>query len=204
MKLYYHPFSNFARKVRMVLIEKGITVEPVVVDLLKGAQKSPEYLAKNPLGKVPTLEVDGNYLCESTVINEYLEETHPEPRLLPKDPIARARARLIDEIHDAYLVPAMGPAFLEHFKPEDKRVVETIRKGRESGRKYLEILDGMLKGREYFCGEFSLADIAVAPTIQFVDMMFADELEPHANLRAWYARVSQRPSFQKTTPGTPM
>ncbi|MBZ0253865.1 MAG: glutathione S-transferase family protein [Candidatus Methylomirabilis sp.] len=201
MKLYYHPMSNFSRKVRMVLEEKGIDCEKEVVDLMSRRNRTPEYLQINPMGKVPVLEVNGACIFESTVINEYLEEVHPNPPLFPKDPLQRAKARLVDEVHDTYLMAAMGPGFLENFKPEEKRNPETLAKAREKGLAVLKVLDGWLAGKTYFCGDFSVADISLAPTINFVEMMFPDLLAQLPNLTAWYGRVKERPSFQKTMPG---
>jgi len=201
MKLYYHPFSNFSRKVRMVMIEKGVEPELQVIDLMSRENRSPEYLAINPMGKVPALVDDGLTLYESTVINEYLEETHPEPALFPKDARERARARLVDAVHDESLLPAMGPAFRETFKPEDSRDAEKIAKCREKGRPILKALSNLLGDRDYFCGDFSIADIALAPTAHFYEMMYAEDLAAFPNLVAWFERVKARPSFRQTVPG---
>ena len=85
LKLHYHPFSTYSRRVRIALIEKGIGAELVEVDMARGAHRQPEYQKLNPYGRVPTLEEDGFVLYESTAILEYLEATHPSPPLVPAD-----------------------------------------------------------------------------------------------------------------------
>jgi glutathione S-transferase len=105
MKLYHAPISTCSQKVRLVLAEKGLDYDSEFVDLQKGEQFAPAYLAKNPSGVVPTLEDGGKLLVESTLINEYLEDAYPVPRLAPEDPAARHAMRLwtkkIDELHPA-------------------------------------------------------------------------------------------------------
>ena len=90
LKLYYHPYSTFSQRVRIALLEKQIPAEQVEVDLFSRAQFSPEYLSKNPYGRVPAIEEDGLVLYESTAILEYLEATRPAPPLLPTDVRSRA------------------------------------------------------------------------------------------------------------------
>ena len=103
MKLYHAPISTCSQKVRLVLAEKGLDYESEFIDLQKGGQFAPEYLAKNPAGVVPTLEDGGRVLVESTLINEYLEDAYPEPALAPAEPASRHAMRLwckkIDELH---------------------------------------------------------------------------------------------------------
>src|SRR5262249_36028637 len=95
LKLYDFPMSPRARKVRIVLAEKGLQYEKVTVDITKEEQKKPEFLAVNPYGKVPALQDDDLAIYESTIIMEYLNEKYPNPSLLPTDPGQRARARVL-------------------------------------------------------------------------------------------------------------
>lgn len=90
--------SGTAYRTRIALNLKGINYEQQGVDLRTGAQKSPAYLALNPQGLVPALEVDGLILTQSPAILEWLEEAHPRPALLPADPAARARVRAMAAI----------------------------------------------------------------------------------------------------------
>jgi len=94
MKLHGYFRSATSYRVRIALNLKGLTVEHLPRHLRKGEQRAPDYLALNPQGLVPTLEDDGGaVLTQSLAIIEWLEETHPEPPLLPKDPLRRARIR---------------------------------------------------------------------------------------------------------------
>jgi len=92
--LYDSPGSPCARRVRIVLLEKGLTWTTRLVDLTKMEQKRPEYLALNPNGVVPTLLHGERVIYESNVITEYLDDVFPEPRLYPAEPWARAQAKM--------------------------------------------------------------------------------------------------------------
>jgi len=91
IKLYDFPRCPFCRKVRITLLEKEIEYQNIFVDLNKKEQKKPEFLKLNPIGKVPVLVDGDNIIYESSVINEYIEETFPEPPLLPYDSFKKAR-----------------------------------------------------------------------------------------------------------------
>ena len=93
MKLYGYFRSSAAFRVRIALNLKGLAYEQASIHLRKNEQQQDDYLALNPQGLVPTLDDDGALLTQSLAIIEYLDETHPEPPLLPRDPLARARVR---------------------------------------------------------------------------------------------------------------
>ena len=94
MKLHGYFRSSAAYRVRIALNLKGLSSEHLPHHLRKGEQCAPAYLALNPQGLVPTLESDtGAILTQSLAIIEWLDETHPEPPLLPKDPLRRAKVR---------------------------------------------------------------------------------------------------------------
>jgi glutathione S-transferase len=103
VKLYHAAISTCSQKVRLVLAEKGLGYESELLDLQRGDQFAPEYLARNPAGVVPTLEDRGGVYVESTLINEYLDDAYPDVPLRPLAPGLRHRMRLwckrIDELH---------------------------------------------------------------------------------------------------------
>src|SRR5713226_10679990 len=122
MKLYNMNLSNFASRCRILIYEKGAPVD--IVPIPGGDLKSPEYLKIYPLGKTPSLEVSGQIIGESEVINEYLEEKFPEKPLLPKDPETRARSRWVSRFHDLYLEPPLRALFPQvAAKEKDQKLI---------------------------------------------------------------------------------
>src|SRR3546814_4245459 len=89
------PFSTYARRVLITLLEKGLQHEAVLIDMAARQHRGTEYLALNPYGRVPTLEEDGLVLYESSAIMQYLEATHPQPALTPPD----AKGRALVDMH---------------------------------------------------------------------------------------------------------
>jgi glutathione S-transferase len=198
MKLYNMNLSNFATKCRIAIYDKGINVELAPVP--GGDSHSPEYLKINPFGKVPALDADGVTIVESEVINEYLEEKFPTPPLLPKSPEARAHVRIVTRFHDLYLEPPIRALFPQmNPKTRDNDVVNEKLTDINSR---LDQLEKMLPDSGFACGDFSLADCALAPTMFFaVNLlgMFGAKppLEGRAKLAKWWTHVQTRPSVKK-------
>jgi len=197
MKLYTVPLSNFGNKSVIVLYEKNADVEIVPPP---GELQSAAYLAINPLGKIPALEVDGTVIPESEVINEYLEDKFPSPSLLPKDPESRARVRGFTRHHDLYLDPPMRALFFQMDpKTRDAEVVKQSLTGLEKALDYLE----SRLGSPWAAGDsFTLADCALAPSIWYVGRIApafgaGDPLAKRPKLKAWFERVQQRPSVKR-------
>jgi glutathione S-transferase len=125
MKLYWHPFSVFPRRIRIALREKGIAYEEVVVDLPGGALRGAEFRRLNPFGQVPVLEDGDLVISESIAILEYLEERHPAPPLLPADAASRAAVRQLMLWSGDYLAPeweAWVAPWFSDVKPDDPAV----------------------------------------------------------------------------------
>lgn len=112
--LYHYWRSSSSWRVRWALIEKGIPFVPAAVDLLAGEQKQPAHLARNPLGMVPVLAIDGLLLTESVAILEYLEETRPSLALAPADPAGRALMRQLTQIIVADTQPLQNLSVLQN------------------------------------------------------------------------------------------
>jgi glutathione S-transferase len=104
---HYEPYAN-SMKVMMCIREKGVAFTPHYVDLLKFEQHVPEFLALNPNGQVPILVHDGRVVTESTMINEYLDDTFPDPPLRPAEPYERARMRVFSKFVDDVLMPSVS------------------------------------------------------------------------------------------------
>lgn len=111
--LYAFWRSSASWRVRWALAHKGVPFELVAVDLGAGAQRQPEHLARNPMGRVPALVLDGHTLAESVAIFEYLEETRPEPPLYPRDPYRRARVRQVVETVNSAIQPFQNTVAFE-------------------------------------------------------------------------------------------
>jgi glutathione S-transferase len=109
MKLYGAIASPYVARVVMYAKIKGVDLP--LAEAIGGNIKSPEYLKLNPIGKMPTLDVNGQGIGESTIICDYLEDVYPQKPGLPKDPLDRARSRLIARIVDLYIANAVSPLF---------------------------------------------------------------------------------------------
>jgi glutathione S-transferase len=196
IKLYTFPPSTNSRKVRIVLLEKGMEFERVNVDLTKREQKNPEYLKIHPFGQVPALDDEGFVLYDSTVINEYLEDEYPYPSLMPSDSEGRARARLLEDFRDSHFNPYCVHIIYEMRKPEGERDAQRIDNAKAQIAACFDRIENELQGKEYLVGTFSLADIAFMANFDFLDR-FAISVDPskHRNTAAWIARLKARPSY---------
>jgi glutathione S-transferase len=178
--LYDAPRCPFCARVRIVLAEKSIPHETVVVDL----DDRPAWMIElnPPLGKVPVLDDDGWMLPESAVVCEYLDERYPTPPLLPADPGERAAARLLV------------------FRFRDlERPYYALRRGEEGAASALgdalASLDGLLGAMPYLTGrEFGLADIAYLPWVIRARDTLGVDLGPTPAVASWLERACERPS----------
>jgi glutathione S-transferase len=197
LTLYDYPDCPFCQKVRVVLAEKDLEYEKIFVDLRKQEQKSPDFLRLNPYGKVPVLIDEDEVMYESTVINEYLDDEYPLPRLMPEDSGGRARVRLLEDYCDNSFIPATTTLLAQLRKTEAERDTQRVEQAREDLRRGLYFLSDRLGGQEYLVGkEFSLADAAFAPRIMVIGRLGV-ELEPAlSNVQAWIERIRARPSVR--------
>jgi len=196
MKLYTFPTSTNSRKVRIVLIEKGLEFERINVDLAKKEQKKPEYLKINPFGQVPALDDDGFIVYDSTIINEYLEDEYPHPPLMPEDSDGRARARMMEDFRDSHFHPPFMEIIHEIlYKPEAERDTALIDRAKQRIMNCFDRLEEELEGKEYLVGTFSLADIAFMPNADLLGRLGVQVDPKYKNMPAWFARLRARPSF---------
>jgi len=199
LRLYYSPLSTFSQRVRIALLEKGTPAELVEVDLPGRAQFQPEYLAKNPYGRVPAIDEDGWGLYESTAILEYLEATRPSPPLVPADARGRARVAMHMKLCDLELAgPARTILVPKRFLPRERWILEPMEKARGKIEKHLAILEPEIQGREFLAGDrFTLADVCYAPFLQFLPIL---DVTPGPAVQSWAARLVERPSVRETRP----
>lgn len=201
--LYSGPLSLFARKVEIALREKGLAFERVMVPFNQTTgydPKHPEVLAMNPKGQVPVLSDCGLVLYDSTVINEYLDEAYPEPRLMPDTPVERARCRLDELYADEIMLQALKPLMHRTSPPSpdrDRRIVLEADAliAEEALARHYEVLEQKLAGRDFFGGRLSTADIALFMSVLFSLRLGGPPLDGYPALSAWFARLRQRPAF---------
>jgi len=203
MKIYdYKGFPNPAR-IRIALAEKGLLdqVEFVHVDVPGGEHKRPAFLAKNPSGAVPVLELDdGTLISECTAITEYLDGKDGAPVLTGRTPKERAVVHMMQRRIEAGLLDAAA-AYFHHATPGLGPDIETYQ-NREWGEKQREravatmrALDGELATRPYMAGEaFTMADISAMAGLAYADFAKVETPAECVNLAAWRARVNARPS----------
>lgn len=181
VRLIDAPRCPYCARVRIVLDEKGVSYEAVVVDL---ADRPAWLFELNPVGKVPVLESADWALPESAVINEYLEERYPEPPLLPVDPVERAAARLLIFRHDDFTDPYYA---LRRKEPG----AEVAFAGE------LAALDACLVVAPYLSGaEFGLADVSYLPWVIRARDLLGVSLDPYPSLAGWLARLAERRSVR--------
>jgi glutathione S-transferase len=203
--LYVGPLSVYSRKVEIALREKGLLYAQELVPFTQaqGYQpKHPAVVAANPVQRVPVM-VDGDLaLFDSTVILEYLEDAYPHPPLYPQGAKARAKCRLVElEADEILFAPVRN--LLYRTEPPLADAAKQAAREEEGRRADAEIdrqfagLDARLETRDYFCGDFSAADIGMFMTVLFTQRLKGPRVSGHPRLAAWYARMLNRPSCAK-------
>jgi glutathione S-transferase len=192
--LYEHPVSPYAQKVKIALAEKGVPFETRLPDLLGG--EDPAFAAANPRREVPAL-VDGDVaVFDSTVILEYIEDRWPTPPLLPREPAARARARMIEELCDTYYEAANWAVFeIRFFKRAEGPLADRLlARAADDVHGANAWLERQLGAAPWFDGErFGWGDIAVLPAVHAASWMGTPPA-PGSRLASWFDRARERPS----------
>ena len=201
LKLYVFPIAPNPTRVRLYLAEKCAggsrpEVEQIEVNLLRGEQKTPTHLARNPAGRLPVLELDdGSHLTESLAIIEYLEERFPEPPLIGSTPEERARVRELERIAEIWLMHPIaravhGPRSPLGLPPEPEVAAHAL----ASLPAGLGRLDAVLAdGRPFLAGTRpSIADCTLAAALQFARFGGLALPGPYPRIEAWDARYRAR------------
>lgn len=201
MKLYdFKPAPN-PRRVRMFLAEKGVSIPTEQVVLLKGEQRSPQFLAKNPFGRVPLLELDdGTYLSESHAICRYIEELHPAPPLFGSNAKERALIEMAQRSAEFELLFPIANVFRHGTGVgkalEPNQNVAWAEACRTRALNAMQIFDDILGTRPFAGGDaYSVADITALCAIDFgVNTRAVASPDDLKNLKRWREMVSARPS----------
>jgi glutathione S-transferase len=202
MKLYTYSGAPNPRRVHIYLAEKGIDIPFEQVDIMKRANRTPEFKSRvNAMGGIPVLELDdGSHIAESIAICRYFENENPEPPLFGTDSADKARVEMWTRRIELNFMMPVGMVWV-HGSPLTKGVMkkqipEMAEQNREVVEGYFKFLDRHLESHEYLAGDrYSIADIVALCTIDFAAKL--NEL-PHSpeqtHLDRWHKAVSGRPS----------
>jgi glutathione S-transferase len=190
--LYDYLDSGNGYKIRLLLALLEQPYRWVELDILRGATRTPEFLVKNPNGRIPTLELDdGTFIAESDAILWYLAEGSA---FLPEDRLGRAQVlqwMFFEQYsHEPYIAT---PRFIVRHLPADSPRRAELPKRLEQGRAALAVMESHLKGRRYFDGErYTIADMALYAYTHVAHQAQLD-LAPYVNVGNWMARVAGQP-----------
>lgn len=194
MKLYAHPFSSYSQKALIALYENAI---PFEYRSLQDEQANAELASLWPLKRFPVLVDQGRTILEATTIIEHLDVHHAgRVRFIPAGD-AGIEVRMLDRVFDNYVMTPMQKIVLNQLRPEADRDPYGVTEARGLLERIYAWLDERLEGRAWAAGHaFTLADCAAAPSLFYAD--WAHEIpRPHANLRAYRARLLTRPSIAR-------
>ena len=199
MKLYDSAMAPNPRRVRIFLAEKGITVPVEQVDIGKATNRQPPFLAKNPLGGVPVLELDdGTCISESVAICRYLEGLKPEPALMGVDVKDRAVVEMWQRRMELEIFQPIANVFVhthEWFKGRRPQIPEFGEACRTHALARMKWLDEVLATRPYVAGErYTVADITALVGIDWGRVTKTRVPPECTHVLAWHERVSARPS----------
>lgn len=198
-RLFHMPLSPFCRKVRLTLAEKKIEVELIEE---RYWEQSPEFIRRNPAGKVPVMKLDGKTMSDSQAICEYLEEAYPTPPLMPRTPDERYEVRRLiawfDDkfhaevttklLHERVHKKVMGLGY-----PDSKNV----KSGSQKIKYHLDYMGWLLDQRRWLAGDaMTLADFAAAAHLSCLDYISDVDWNRSAVVKDWYAKIKSRPSFR--------
>ncbi len=198
-KLYHVPLSPFCRKVRLCLAEKRIEVELIEE---RYWEQQPDFLRRNPAGKVPILRFEDRVMSESTPICEYIEERFPEPPLMPKSADARFEVRrLVAWFDDKFHSEVTSKLVYERV---NKKVMKqgfpdstNVKAGAKAIKFHLDYMTWLLDRRRWLAGDaMSLADFAAAAHLSALDYISDVDWNRSEVVKDWYAKIKSRPAFR--------
>ena len=197
--LYHVPLSPFCRKVRLSLAEKKIECELIEE---RYWEQDPDFIRRNPAGKVPVLKIDGMVMSESAAICEYLEEAYPDVPLMPKDPVGRYEVRRLvgwfddkfhHEVTSKLVYERVNKKVMKQGYPDSKNV----KSGAQKIKYHLDYLAWLLDQRRWLAGDvMTLADFAAAAHLSSLDYISDVDWNRSQTVKDWYAKIKSRPAFR--------
>lgn len=198
-RLFHVPLSPFCRKVRLSLAEKKIEVDLVEE---RYWEQDPDFMRRNPAGKVPVLRLDGIMMSESAAICEFIEETRPEPSLLPSDPEQRLEVRRLvswfddkfhHEVTSKLLYERVNKKMMKSGYPDSKNV----KAGARAIKFHLGYMTWLLDHRRWLAGDaMTLADFAAAAHLSSLDYISDVDWNSCPEVKDWYVKIKSRPAFR--------
>jgi glutathione S-transferase len=198
-RLFHVPLSPYCRKVRLSLAEKRIECELVEE---RYWEADADFLRRNPAGKVPVLKIDGKTLSESAAICEYLEESYPEPSLMPKGVDERYEVRRLvgwfddkfhHEVTSKLVYERINKKLMKAGYPDSKN----IKSGAKRIKYHLDYMAWLLDHRRWLAGDvMTLADFAAAAHLSCLDYISDVDWNRSEIVKDWYAKIKSRPAFR--------
>ena len=198
-RLYHVPLSPFCRKVRLSLAEKRIEVELVEE---RYWEKEADFLRRNPAAKVPVIRLDGKLMAESAAICEYLEETRPEPSLMPSDPDGRYEVRRLvnwfdDKFHNEVTSKLLYERVNKKVTGQGYPDSSNVKAGARAIKYHLDYMAWILDHRRWLAGDaMTLADFTAAAHLSALDYISDVDWNRSEVVKDWYAKIKSRPAFQ--------
>ncbi|MBD1920323.1 glutathione S-transferase family protein [Microcoleus sp. FACHB-831] len=204
LTVYGTPVSTYVRTVRLLLEESSADYALKEIGIFNGENQSAEYLAKNPFGKVPTLEIDGEVIYETSAITDYLDTVVAHNKFSPANPLERARMRQIIAIIDSYLYPnAILTIVIQRVivptqggKTDENKVKNAVAPAKTAA----EAIESLTVGSPYLLGsELSIPDFYLIPIFIYLSQTpeFDVITTQTPKLRTWWDEVSKLPSVKK-------
>ena len=194
--LHYHPLSTYSQKTLMAFYEKDFPFTPQILDITSPEARA-AYKKVYALGKIPLLTGEDQFIPESSIIIEYVDAHHEgKIRLIPADRDQARKARFYDRLIDLYVMDPVLTVFFDGRKPEAEREPKRVAAAKERLDTMYAMLDGHLAKNTWMLGDaFTMPDCAAAGALGLAHMVYP--YETYANLRAYFGRLSERPTFQR-------
>jgi glutathione S-transferase len=198
-RLYHFPISPFSRKVRLCLAEKRIEVELVEE---RYWEQDPDFMRRNPAGKIPILKYGDKILTESQAICEYLEDKHPTPALMPLDAEGRYEVRRLigwfdDKFYDECTSKLLGERLFRKVKGTGYPDSANVKSGAKAIKYHLDYMAWLLEKRRWLAGnEMTLADFTAAAHLSCLDYISDVDWNRSEIVKDWYAKIKSRPAFR--------
>ncbi len=197
--LYYHPQSNFSRKIRILLAEKQISYELKEINLMN---KPPSFLEVSPIGKVPVLvDEDGTTIWDSSLIAEYIDEKYPEPRFYPTDFKERLECRKWEELADTLGDKIISLWIFNLTTKKNATLYQSMLE--KSIKELFAVFEQKLSQSEYLLGgkTWSIADISALCSCGYYNLRFDENWQSdYPHLKTWFDQLHQRESVYSTIP----